>query len=201
MSTIPEENANTSEMYLQQRAYYLWLEDGMPPDQGDRYWRQAVAEAAAKSRKVRLAAASNVALNQPANQSSFSPHSTVFDTKLDAAVANNGDTTSPTVFHTSAETNPWWEVDLEGKFFIDQVVLYNRFVECQDRLSKFSILGSMDGADWQVIYTKDDETIFDVYAADIQKECVARFIRIRLDRYEYLHFRECQVFGRPANID
>ena len=36
------------------------------------------------------------------------------------------------------------------------------------------------------------------FAAEINGDCLARFVRVRLDGSDVLHFRECQIFGEPA---
>ena len=141
----------------------------------------------------------NLALNKPATQSSISQWSKSCITEEDAKGANNGDVSSDYGFHTERQRGPWWQVDLEGEFYIRRVVIFNRKVEAQ-RLRYFSVLGSLDGAHWKRFFSKVDGAVFGAaddrpYVAEIDGDQAARFIRIRLDGYEYLHFAECQIFG------
>ena len=141
----------------------------------------------------------NLALNKPATQSSISVWSRSSPGE-DAKGANNGQIYCPYGFHTDCESNPWWQVDLQDQFLIHKVVLYNR-QECEDRLKYFSILKSLDGLNWQIIFRKQDSLVFFnhlPYVAEISGDHVARYVRIRLDGVDFLHFSECQVFGEPA---
>ena len=140
----------------------------------------------------------NVALNCPATQSSTSIWSSSSDPTQDARVATNGDRTAPLWFHTSVEVDPWWQVDLGEFFLIKQVIIFNR-LDKQERLRHFTLLRSQNGRDWFEFFRKTDDAAFAEFCADITSECLARFIRVRLDGQDCLHFRECQVFGEPAN--
>jgi len=141
--------------------------------------------------------ATNIALNRPATQSSTSPWSTDPDPDVDARVANNGDVVSQEFFHTAIEVGPWWQVDLGGLFFIDKMVLYNRG-ETKERLARFTVFGSEDGRQWVPIHKKSDDSTFNVYAANIARHDSVRFVRLRGDGHNCLHFRELQIFGRRA---
>jgi len=142
----------------------------------------------------------NLALNRPATQSSTSVWSTDQNPEIDARVANNGDVISEKYFHTAVEVDPWWQVDLCGLFLVDKIIVYNRHDE-KNRLKKFTIIGSDDNRYWFPIYRKTDDGIFGVFAANITERRPVRFVRVRLDGPNCLHFRECQIFGRPANPD
>lgn len=142
----------------------------------------------------------NIALNRPATQSSTSAWSTNQNPEVDARVANNGDTISQTYFHTAVEAGPWWQVDLGELFFVEKIVFYNRN-DMRERLKRFTIFGSEDGRAWFPIHKKDDESIFSVFAADLIESAPLRYVKVRLDGYGYLHFRECQIFGRHVKAD
>jgi FkbM family methyltransferase len=139
----------------------------------------------------------NIALNRPATQSSTSSWSTSSIKEVDAVVANNGDITSSRWFHTTREFRPWWQVSLEGYFIVKRVVIYNR-LDANERLKRFSILRSNDGKNWFECFSKKDDVVFNEYTAELTENCLARFIRIRIDGTESLHFRECQIFGDLA---
>ena len=143
----------------------------------------------------------NLALNKPATQSSTSQWSNSRVAEEDARGANNGQISGDYAFHTERERGPWWQVDLQSEFYIRSVVIFNRKAQAH-RLRYFSLLGSLDGHHWKRFFSKIDGTDFgDVddrpYVAEIEGDQPARFVRVRLDGNEYLHFKECQVFGEP----
>jgi hypothetical protein len=146
----------------------------------------------------------NLALNKPALQSSTSICSSSSNPAEDARGANNGQISRSYGFHTAYESSPWWQVDLQDEFLIRKVVLYNR-QDCAERLTHFTILKSLDGRKWQVIFRKQDKAVFGLmgepYVAEIPGDHLARYVRIRLDGLECLHFSECQVFGELAGAD
>jgi hypothetical protein len=58
-------------------------------------------------------------------------------------------------FSHTADTNVWWEVDLNGTFEIDQVLIKNRYcggpddpIGCLCRLSHASLMLLSDKGDW-----------------------------------------------------
>lgn len=147
----------------------------------------------------------NLAMDKPALQSSTSEWSSSRLPEEDARGANNGNISGDMGFHTDREQNPWWQVNLEDEFLIRRVVIYNRQHEAQ-RLKRFSLLRSLDGHHWSTFYRKIDSTVFgDTYPHPYVVETIgnqrARFVRVRLDGYEWLHFNECQVFGVPLDRD
>src|SRR4029077_2886700 len=121
------------------------------------------------------------------------------DPDVDARVANNGNITSQAYFHTAVEVDPWWQVDLGELFLIEKVIIYNRN-DVKGRLKKFTILGSTDGQDWFSLFQKIDESIFSVFAVNITNSTPVRFVRVRHDGYNCLHFRECQIFAKPVSL-
>jgi FkbM family methyltransferase len=137
----------------------------------------------------------NIALNRPATQSSTCSWSTDPNADVDARIANDGDLNSGRYFHTNQELDPWWQVDFGDAFLIERVIIHNR-TDMPERLRRFTLLRSLDGANWQPFFRKTDTTVSETYVAEIDDMCLARFIRVRLDGNECLHFRECQVFGR-----
>ena len=141
----------------------------------------------------------NLAYGKPATQSSVSPWSNRDTVALDAQGAVDGALDVDYGFHTSDEKDPWWQVDLQGSFLLEEVRLYNRR-HCAHRLSLFSVLTSVDGIDWNVAYRKLDDKVFGEtgqapFAFGLDGGEPARFVRIRLDGYQPLHFVECQIIG------
>jgi FkbM family methyltransferase len=146
---------------------------------------------------------SNLALNKPASQSSTSQWSRSRAVEEDARNANNGSISGGFGFHTEKEQDPWWQVDLRGAFFIREIVIFNRHDHAY-RLTRFSILGSLDGREWKRFFRKIDGTVFGnadnkPYVIEIADNQPARYVRVRLDGTDYLHFDECQVFGDPVD--
>src|SRR5262249_10575593 len=68
------------------------------------------------------------------------------------------------------------------------------------RLKRFTLLKSLEGRKWKPFFRKRDGAIFGEadqrpYVASIIGDHCARFIRVRLDGDDCLHFNECQGFG------
>ncbi len=147
----------------------------------------------------------NLALGKPATQSSVSPWSNRDTVGLDAQGAVDGDLDVEYGFHTNPEKNPWWQVDLQGLFLVEEVRIHNRR-HCAARLSFFSLLTSIDGMDWQIAFRKLDTSVFGgtspaPYVASLDGSQPVRFVRVRLDGNHPLHFVECEVFGTEMAPD
>lgn len=140
----------------------------------------------------------NLALHRPSLQSSLLPPWSAGRTcEEDARGANNGQIYGHYGFHTASEPEPWWQVDLGDRFRLRAVALYNRR-DMPHRLRRFSVLGSDDGRRWRVLARKADDTVFGADGAPLRIDlpgAPARFVRIRLDGTDFLHFCECQVYG------
>jgi hypothetical protein len=137
---------------------------------------------------------SNLALNKPAEQSSYSKWSK----PIDARGAVNGCKTGRFGFHTSKEINPWWQVDLEAVCRISEIRIYNRMDACSDRIRTLKILISLDGRKWQQVYTNDRNNIFGgidgnplIVSIAAKK---ARYIRLQLNEENVLHLDEVEVY-------
>lgn len=142
----------------------------------------------------------NLALNKPATQSSISAWSRGKSPEEDAKGGNDGAISGSYGFHTEREQNPWWQVDLEQVFTVQEVRLFNRHDNTAGRLRRFSLLKSFDGENWEVMFQKQDDTIFDLdpYVVKLEPGELTRFIRVRLDGSDYLHFDECCIYGSAA---
>ncbi len=138
----------------------------------------------------------NLALRRPALQSSTSEWSSDPSPAVDAAIATSGDVESSRYFHTGEDLFPWWQVDLGRDCVIHRVEILNRG-DAPNRLNRFTLLGSLDGETWlslQVVRTSAAER----YELRFEPPRLARFLRVRLDALEMLHFRQCLVFGEPG---
>lgn len=145
----------------------------------------------------------NLALDKPALQSSTSVWSRSQDPSEEARGANNGTISRELGFHTAREKDPWWQVDLESVSLIHRVEIFNRR-HMAERLRFFSILMSMDGSTWRVVYTKREPSIFGgsddfPFTVNLSGGRPARFVRVRLNGIDSLHFNELQVFGESIS--
>jgi len=152
--------------------------------------------------------ADDLALGRPATQSSICGWSAARSPAEDAAFLVEGIIDRKDreyANHTAEELFPWWQVDLGEVRTIDAVRLFNRRT-CANRFSRFSILASEDGAGWTPIYKHDGRLVLgagdDGATITIDSPNMARYVRIRLDGFAFLHLRAVQVFGhRPDETD
>ncbi|XP_060566743.1 uncharacterized protein LOC132725615 [Ruditapes philippinarum] len=112
-------------------------------------------------------------------------------------VDGNADTTvyNHHCFHTKNSTSPWWQVDLQGVYYIRQVNITNRKDCCTDRASKVEVsVATVDGGNRTVVaYHEGSIGPFKSFKFDPVK---ARFVRITLkDKTELFHLCEVEVFG------
>lgn len=139
-------------------------------------------------------APSNLALNKSATQSSTSSWSTTNDAQGAVDGVKNG----RWGFHTGAERNPWWQVDLQSSATLTEIRVFNRLDCCAERARSLRILLSDDGLNWRTMY-RHDGTAFGgndgqplIVSLNAEK---ARFVRLQLDASEYFHLDEVEVFG------
>jgi len=158
--------------------------------------------------------APNLALNKPATQSTTSDGGI-------AARAVDGNTNGDfhmvgSVTHTNGldTTPPWWRVNLEGDYYIRQIIVYNRSDCCSERLFNATIeLIQEDGTPHQLLFfelvqqdgivqpisqfvgnTSGVETIswsFDGASFDPP----TRMIQVSLPQPGHLSLAEVEVFG------
>ncbi|MBF7047538.1 discoidin domain-containing protein [Campylobacter volucris] len=138
----------------------------------------------------------NISLNKNAIQSSVSAWS-MYD---DASRACRDDLSiTDFAFHTALENNPWWMIDLEEIYPIECVRIYNRkLYKDNNYLRLLKIEFSKDQETW-ILADKslfefiDDKDILDVNIG----QCLdARFVRISLENYGYLHLSKIEIFKR-----
>lgn len=152
----------------------------------------------------------NLALNRPAIQSS-----TYGDGQ--AILAVDGDTSAnggpwgrqANISHTSPETQPWWEVDLENLAEIQEVTIYNRSEECcSPRLRDFYLMISSAPIPQDIpldTLLGDSSISFTFFpgSASIKESipvsALGRYVRIQLSSdLGTLHMGEVQVWGCAA---
>ncbi len=139
----------------------------------------------------------NLALRRPALQSSTSPWSTDRSRAVDAAVAVSGDAASARFLHTAREFFPWWQVDLGRAYLVNRVEIDNR-PDMAQRLCAFSLLGSLDGQAWRPLQRFRIEPSAH-YRLDLATPALARYLRLRLDGRDHLHFRQFAAFGEAGD--
>lgn len=149
-------------------------------------------EAIQKARQVGV----NLAVGKPTRQSSVYRGTGL---KHDSDLGVDGQTgpfpQPQGLVMTNCEDNSWWQVDLEGVHTLTEMRVFNRSDCCQERLSTVNVLLSDDGKRWIAIYSHKGDPIGDQLVVDL-KGRKARFVRLALDKKEFLHFYECEVFGR-----
>jgi hypothetical protein len=141
----------------------------------------------------------NLALGQPATQSSVCEWSAKATPEADARGANNGQITGEPGFHTAFEAEPWWQVDLGAATEVARVVVYNR-MEFRERCTRMTVSGSVDGNHWVLRGAKLDGALFGgldgrPYAFRFSPAFSARFVRVGMIGTEFLHFDEVEVYG------
>ena len=143
---------------------------------------------------------SNLALNKPASQSS-----TVFGAVASRANDGNvnGNFLSNSVAATDNETNPWWQVDLGEVANIEDIEIWNRTDNRQDRLSNFYLLVSevpFVSNNLNTILNQSGVSSFFNSAqagspTTITVNRTGRYVRIQLNYAEHLTIAEVKVMG------
>jgi hypothetical protein len=114
--------------------------------------------------------------------------------------STDGNIYNGSVTHTTEQYQPWWQVDLLGMFYLDQIVLWNRTDACPYRLSNFnvSVLDNFYNTVWTsdffidgVGYPTSSLTI------DLPDNTLGEIVKVRLNGSEYLSLAEVQVFATP----
>ena len=135
----------------------------------------------------------NVALNQPATQSSVSEWSV----PNESGRAVNGHRSGSFSFHTLVESNPWWKVDLQKPYPIDAIVVWNRDDEYAARASTLCIHVSLDGIEWLLVL--QGRTFFRgartwrPLVHLLEGKVYARFVLISLAGESALHLDQVEV--------
>ena len=116
----------------------------------------------------------------------------------------------PFAFHTEVEVAPWWEVDLEGLFPLEAIVIHNRQEpRYQYRARSIVVEVSQDRDTWTLIHK--GQVYFgaagygEPLRLPINGKVIARYVRLSLAEREYLHLSRVEVFsqgeGRPSVFD
>ncbi len=139
----------------------------------------------------------NLALKKPAKQSSLSKWSK----PNDALGAVKGVKNGSFGFHTAKEVNPWWQVDLLDVYKLTQVWVYNRVNARAERSRTLTILLSLDGSEWKLVYANNNNVILggiDTQPLIVSLDSIpARYVRLQLAEENCLHLDEVEVYGSP----
>ena len=104
-------------------------------------------------------------------------------------------------FHTAAESQPWWQVDLGSVQALDHVLIFNRCDAVAARCAQLLLLLSEDAQTWRQVYQHNGETFYGF--TDNKPLSVplagerARYVRVQLPGTDYLHLDEVEVYGAP----
>lgn len=149
----------------------------------------------------------NLALGRRAWQSSLSPWSKGRSLEEDAMGAVDGNRHKDYAFHTNAEDNPWWVVDLGEPASIHEVHVYNRrgVDVLLWRASPLLIETSQDGRAWTPFFrlgagqrfgSESGEPVPLIARAD--RPARARYVRITAASPQTcLHLAAVEVYGQP----
>ena len=146
----------------------------------------------------------NIARGKPSWQSSVlaPPPAMPAGSRLSGG-GNNGVRTGGFGFHTRAEPQPWWIVDLLLAHRIMAVHVHNRLDEHAGRSAAIEVLASPDGAAWTPLLSRRDPAPFggldgNPLVARCDLTLAFRFVLLRLPGEGPLHLDEVEVFGVPA---
>jgi hypothetical protein len=141
----------------------------------------------------------SIATFKPALVSSTCNWSRSQDPAIEAQGGNNGIINGDYGFHTAAERDPWWQVDLEDFYAVERVVLFNR-LEAQERAARVSVSSSADGREWVLQAVKLDDAVFggadgNPHAFAFSPPFRARFVRVTMIGEDYFHLDEVEIYG------
>ena len=141
----------------------------------------------------------DLALNRPARLSSRYKWSKGTGADDDAARAVASLMPDDYAFHTAGEFEPWWCVDLEDECLVGRVDIVNRRHHAR-RFTRFRIECSMDAVTWTRVFEKSDDIPvssdpISPCTCILQRDAVARYVRIVLAGTNVLHLRAVRVFG------
>lgn len=148
----------------------------------------ALAAAVAIGLQVKISrseAARDIAKDKPWRASSASPGATSCTSPKQEC-----DESVEFFFHTNEELKPWLEIDLGTPQSFSALRVENRKDCCTDRAFPLSIEISSDQQTWTKIARRD--TAFSSWLAKFPA-VTARYVRVRLEKYEALHLARVRV--------
>ena len=141
----------------------------------------------------------NITLGKPATQSSTCVQSRNIDLRADAGGAVNGMVTGTFGFHTGHDDPPWWMVDLEASYRLNEIWIFNR-LDVPSNMQHFRIFISTNGREWPLLVEVQSDGNFggawgEPLIITIGGETMARFLRIELGGPGVLHLDQVKIFG------
>jgi hypothetical protein len=141
----------------------------------------------------------NIARGKPATQSSVSEFSRNMALRGDAGGAVNGLVTGTYGFHTGLDDPPWWMVDLEARYRLAEIWIFNR-LDSPTTLQHLSMYLSANGRDWTLLADhSSDGNIGGAWGEPLivtfGGNTAARFFRIELAGPGVLHLDQVKIFG------
>jgi hypothetical protein len=145
----------------------------------------------------------NIARGKPATQSSTSAFSRNLTLRDDAAGAVNGLVTGTYGFHTGVDDPPWWMVDLEARYRLAEIWVFNR-LDTATTLQHFRVFVSADGREWTLLADHSSDGNYggawgEPLIITLSGNTVARFFRIELADPGVLHLDQVKIFGTPED--
>ncbi len=165
------------------------------------YWERTVGTPKAAS-LVPGPPGPNLALGQPATQSSTCNWSRQSDPQRDAAGAVSGTITGRAAFCTDKEQSPWWQVDLGKRQRVQEIRVFNRVDDMgiAARANHLILLISDDADKWQEIYHRSLEVPFGwadgnplIWTAEPPK--TLRYLRVMIPALTWLGLDQVEVYG------
>jgi len=142
----------------------------------------------------------NLAFLKPCTQSSTHPFIRDMRAYPRAEIAVDGVTEGNWLMEqtsgTEKEKNPWWQVDLQDTYQIDEIIIYNATDSSKVCLSDFrvSILDENSAEIWTVKQMDYPDPSVSIQVGGIE----GRFVRIRLNGTNHLRLAELIVKGEKA---
>jgi hypothetical protein len=145
----------------------------------------------------------NIARGKPATQSSVSTLSRNLALRHDAGGAVNGLVTGTFGFHTGVDDPPWWMVDLEARYRLAEMWIFNR-LDSPTTLEHLRIYVSADGREWTLLADHKSDGNYggawgEPLIITLGGNTVARFFRIELAGPGVLHLDQVKIFGSPED--
>ncbi len=144
--------------------------------------------------------ARNLALGKPAAQSSVSSWGGLPELAVDGNT--DGIWVNGSVMHTNSESEPWWQVDLEGIYDISQIALWNRVEDAQRTTNLYVFVSEEPFVSSRLVDIRSQPGVWHFHVQQqVQYPTVipvnrrGRFVRVQLADTQYLHLAEVEVWG------
>jgi stalled ribosome alternative rescue factor ArfA len=114
------------------------------------------------------------------------------DPQFGSGKANDDQAYDNSVARTELEVEPWWEIDLQGEYALDNITVLAPVAFGAGWLRTFQVLLSSDGLNYKLIYTHGGGSFRNraVPAGGL----TARYVRIRLQERQILALQEVWIF-------